>query len=275
MCIQSYLHPSPHTHALIHRTATAVNSFTTAFSYPSTGALVSFMEHVIVTMTLTINLDPGQTRYYYNSSSHSNPGPKRGDIKVTLISPGGTTSVLLPLRPLDYINTEGYGEEAPWPFMSVHHWGETPFGAWSLTVAFVSSGATIAVSNLNLQVYGTTKTPEAVSRIPKSCDPSCARGCAATGPQYCDACLLYRVPSTLECISVCPNSTSPVDGYCVNGTVTPISAQSTGKIVGITVGSLGLVIIVALAAACLIYAYRRTSRRDYVPIRDQHIHVYS
>eukprot|EP00731_Ephydatia_muelleri_P015758 Em0009g182a len=253
-------------------TATVGNPFMAAFSYPTTNRLVSFIEHVVVQMTLTITLGPGQVPYDYNSGSHNNPGPKRGDISVTLTSPGGTTSVLLPLRPLDYINTEGYGN--PWPFMTVHHWGESPFGMWSLTVAFASSGASVSVSNLNMGVYGTTVIPAAVSRIPASCDPACARGCAAAGARYCDACREFRIPSTLECVSACPNWSTPLDGYCVNDTADAGgSALSAGEIAGISVGSvLGLLFVVVLIGT---YCIRRCSRKDYVPINDHPINITS
>ena len=249
----------------MHRTAILGNPFVATFIYPSTNKLVSFTEHVVVQMTLEISLGPGQVPYDYNSGSHDNPGPKRGDITVTLTSPGGTTSVLLPPRPMDYINTEGYGN--PWPFMTVHHWGESPSGVWSLTVTFASSGASVSVSNLNMVVYGTTAIPPAVSRIPASCDPACARGCAVAGAQYCDACREFRIPSTLECVSACPNGSAPLDGYCVNGTTDAGgSALSAGEIAGISVGSaLGLLVVVLLAGICLPET-RRCSRRDYTRI---------
>eukprot|EP00118_Oscarella_pearsei_P003550 m.14742 g.14742 ORF g.14742 m.14742 type:complete len:772 (+) comp25958_c0_seq1:2639-4954(+) len=56
--------------------------------------------------------------------------PSRGDIQITLISPMGTKSVLLPYRPRD---KSGAGF-IRWTFMSVHHWGENPAGEWTLEV---------------------------------------------------------------------------------------------------------------------------------------------
>lgn len=55
---------------------------------------------------------------------------KRGDIKIILISPSGTESVLLTTRARDN-SKEGFNN---WPFMTVHCWGERPSGYWILKV---------------------------------------------------------------------------------------------------------------------------------------------
>jgi subtilisin-like proprotein convertase family protein len=72
---------------------------------------------------------------------------RRGDIKITLVSPSGTrcagldyavisiftincSCVLLPPRARDN-NNSGFHE---WPFLSVHHWGEDVRGVWLLTI---------------------------------------------------------------------------------------------------------------------------------------------
>lgn len=70
---------------------------------------------------------------------------KRGDLKLTLISPYGTKSVLLPPRPQDY-NQNGFHK---WPFLSVQSWGEDPRGTWTLMVESVSSNPKIG-GNLNV-----------------------------------------------------------------------------------------------------------------------------
>jgi len=69
---------------------------------------------------------------------------KRGDLKLTLISPSGTRSVLLPPRPQDY-NQNGFHK---WPFLSVQTWGEDPRGTWTLIVESVSSNPKIGGENL-------------------------------------------------------------------------------------------------------------------------------
>ncbi|KAM9310501.1 neuroendocrine convertase 1-like isoform 2-T3 [Pholidichthys leucotaenia] len=54
----------------------------------------------------------------------------RGDLSISLKSPGGTVSVLLDTRPND-ASTDGLEN---WTLMTVHCWGESPRGLWSLQV---------------------------------------------------------------------------------------------------------------------------------------------
>ena len=60
---------------------------------------------------------------------------KRGDLKLTLFSPAGTKSVLLPPRPQDF-NSNGFHK---WPFLTVQQWGEDPRGTWILMVESVTN----------------------------------------------------------------------------------------------------------------------------------------
>ncbi|KAM7382470.1 hypothetical protein PAMP_002197 [Pampus punctatissimus] len=52
----------------------------------------------------------------------------RGDLSISLESPGGTVSLLLDTRPND-ASTAGLKN---WTLMTVHSWGETPRGLWTL-----------------------------------------------------------------------------------------------------------------------------------------------
>ena len=79
--------------------------------------------------------------------------PKRGDIKVELVSPSGTKSTLLPYRKYDFINAEGYDN---WPFMSLHYWGENPIGTWTIHVYFQSSYGYVSVHVNSFELYGTS-----------------------------------------------------------------------------------------------------------------------
>ncbi|GLD48718.1 proprotein convertase subtilisin/kexin type 4-like protein [Lates japonicus] len=54
----------------------------------------------------------------------------RGDLYISLESPGGTVSVLLDTRPNDD-STDGLKN---WTLMTVHCWGEQPRGLWTLQV---------------------------------------------------------------------------------------------------------------------------------------------
>ena len=92
--------------------------------------------------------------------------PKRGDIKVELVSPSGTKSTLLPYRKYDFINAEGYYN---WPFMSLHYWGEDPIGTWTINVYFQSSYGYVSVHVNSFELYGTNVIPEAsTSSTPSS-----------------------------------------------------------------------------------------------------------
>ncbi|KAM9723718.1 neuroendocrine convertase 1-like [Menidia menidia] len=55
----------------------------------------------------------------------------RGDLSISLESPGGTVSLLLDTRPND-ASTSGLKK---WTLMTLHSWGEQPHGQWSLQVS--------------------------------------------------------------------------------------------------------------------------------------------
>ena len=188
---------------------------------------IASLEHVIVKMSLSIGGVSYYSHYdyedlydaiyeYYDDTEGlydwlENPHPRRGDIKIELMSPQGTNSVLLPYRNYDFVNDEGYDN---WPFMSVHFWGENPVGTWTLKITYKSGSGYVYMSGLSLTLYGTATVPAAVSSIPTTCDPSCARGCFSDGPLNCDSCQQYRVASTLECVDQCPVNTHAYKNYC-------------------------------------------------------------
>ena len=264
---------------------------------------VQFLEHVVLTASLRIEywqsytIDDYISFIKYEATDESSvirwlqdPHPRRGDIMIELISPQGTTSTLLPYRKYDFINSddEGYAYHL-WPFMSVHYWGENPVGTWTMIVTFKSSSGYVSVSDVELALYGTSSTPQAVANIPQVCDEACARGCYGNGPNACDVCNDFRIVSTLECVTTCPNNTFVYRGsYCTdNITLLPNSlvaiaigtssmgdnitvtasnslvATASNSIVATAVGtSMGLVgllaLIVCIAVACIVaYMCRR------------------
>jgi subtilisin family serine protease/subtilisin-like proprotein convertase family protein len=77
---------------------------------------IQYVEHVQITLAL-------------NYTRH-------GDLRITLRSPAGTETVLLPPRPRD--NTTGLFERR-WPLLSVHTWGEDAHGVWTVTVENVGA----------------------------------------------------------------------------------------------------------------------------------------
>ncbi|KAG8454577.1 hypothetical protein GDO86_000987 [Hymenochirus boettgeri] len=77
---------------------------------------------------------------------------RRGDLQILLISPMGTRSVLVAMRPYD-ISTDGYKD---WIFMSTHTWDENPQGTWTLQLQnkgdFTNTGYLVG---LTFVFYGT------------------------------------------------------------------------------------------------------------------------
>ena len=174
-------------------TATSLSHLRISFAY---GGNIHYLEHVVAAMTLST-------------------GGKRGDIQVKLTSPHGTTSILLPYRNADRLSASFTN----WPFMSVHYWGEDPSGQWVLTVRFRGATNFTTLSDVSVTLYGTAETPAAVQRIPTQCDVACRRGCAAAGPEFCDACAHLRNASTLECTNQCSPGYTERRRYCYNSTL--------------------------------------------------------
>jgi len=94
----------------------------------------------------------------------------RGNIMVTLTSPSGTRSTLLFPRPRD---TLGQRFDA-WPFLSVHFWGESPVGTWTLEVKNMGpdrpprAGQGL-LHKWQMIYYGTEHNP---IRLPRQSSPS-------------------------------------------------------------------------------------------------------
>ena len=61
----------------------------------------------------------------------------RGDLKIKLISPAGTESLLAPSKRPE--NTQLGGEQR-WKLMTVRNWGESPVGEWTLTMVDEEEG---------------------------------------------------------------------------------------------------------------------------------------
>ncbi|XP_025204350.1 furin-like protease 1, isoforms 1/1-X/2 isoform X1 [Melanaphis sacchari] len=101
---------------------------------------VNFLEHVQAKISLTAS--------------------RRGDIKIDLTSPSGTKSTLLAPRTHD----NSHAGFHVWPFMTVHMWGERPFGTWQLTIH--NEGKLLGRSSLHewcLILYGTKYSPRTLS----------------------------------------------------------------------------------------------------------------
>ena len=136
----------------------------------------------------------------------------RGDLRIELISPNGTTSTLIDFRD----NDVGSGYYLSHGFMSVHFWSENPAGEWTLRIMSrnILSPIDNDISSTVMTMYGTDVIPQVIANIPMQCDSLCAGGCAREGSQFCDACTNLRNAHTRECISVCPSGYQERNGYC-------------------------------------------------------------
>ena len=200
--------------------ASSSNPFTATFDVNPTTSNITFMEHVVVNMSLSIKGHDlsvsNYSEYYdivYDQDYGRNGYPKRGDIQVELTSPQDTVSVLLSYRDYDRYNNIGYNS---WPFMSVHHWGEYPVGQWKLYIYFRAKLGFVSATIHSMTIYGTTEIPAAVKSTPNICHPACKRGCSGTSVQECDICRDNRMNSTLECVYSCPLGATEQNYYCFN-----------------------------------------------------------
>ena len=155
---------------------------------------ITYLEHIVGNLTVRSGDDDDQ----------------RGDIALELTTPSRTRSTLLSYRS----NDGRSGRYYRWPFMSVMFWGENPRGNWRLTVRSRNRRTVVSFEDLRFQFYGSSVTPQSVSQIPTRCHSDCARGCAAEGSMFCDACANLRNAYTLECIERCPPGYSERNGYC-------------------------------------------------------------
>lgn len=98
----------------LFRLLSATSSLLLLFNVSHLNCAVSFLEHVV----LRVKLEMGGAYHHYSYSdylSHSDRTTliqhndvRRGDVTIDLVSPFGTTSQLLPHRPKDFVNNEGF-----------------------------------------------------------------------------------------------------------------------------------------------------------------------
>jgi subtilisin-like proprotein convertase family protein len=168
-----------------------LNSGGTLHLTVDSGCRVTYAEHVVV--NLSISLHHG----------------RRGDIHISLISPHGTRSELLPKRSRDSQTKSIIN----WPFMTVASWGEDPKGKWSLQVV-ADGGSKAEITSVQLVVFGTEGTPIGVQRITRQCHKSCKGKCSGPQATACDDCTQYRVYESRECVESCPPATFSSESVC-------------------------------------------------------------
>ena len=87
-------------------------------TYTASQCFISNLEHVIVTIR-------------YGAS-------RRGNVEFYLDSPSGTRCKIFRSRTYDSSSST-----ITWDFMSVHTWGETPEGNWTLTMSDAQGGTSM------------------------------------------------------------------------------------------------------------------------------------
>jgi subtilisin-like proprotein convertase family protein len=146
ICTYEFPVTEPHPRAL--RGRFAVNS-TLTVSGCTNGHAVNYLEQVHAVLTIKFS--------------------RRGDLRVSLISPAGTRSLLLPRRPHD-INRSGFHK---WPFLSVQQWGEDPRGVWTLEIENVGSARNRgSFHDWSLTFYGTATPPPSDPDVAQLMNPS-------------------------------------------------------------------------------------------------------
>jgi subtilisin-like proprotein convertase family protein len=85
-----------------------------------------------------------------------------GDLRIALVSPSGTESVLLDRIGVTSINATGVGSKTlNFGFSSTEFWGEMSHGVWTLRVEDLTSGADGNFNGATLQVFGDAGAPPA------------------------------------------------------------------------------------------------------------------
>lgn len=111
----------------------------------------------------------------------------RGNLRILLTSPMGTTSVLLFERPRD-VSSSNFDD---WPFLSVHYWGEQAHGRWTLEI--INSGSRRInqpgmLKKWQLILYGSDANPIRLKsrslQLPHHTTPGLAPGESNPASQY-------------------------------------------------------------------------------------------
>lgn len=130
--------------------------------------------------------------------------PRRGSLRIVLISPSGTKSVLLAPRQND-LSRDGFDN---WPFMTVFLWGENPHGVWTIKVED-TIGFQGQFKKWSLRLYGTCEdSRELLPNESKICEEECKKGCPVSFSKKCEKCWHYCNCDTGSCVPACSDSQS-------------------------------------------------------------------
>lgn len=113
-----------------------------------TGLSVAIPDNNAAGITRTFNVNAGMRLEHVVATVNINHGARR-NLRIELISPAGTTSVLA------YASANSGANFANWSFMTARNWGEAVAGTWTLRVADRRSGTTGTLTSAGLTFYGT------------------------------------------------------------------------------------------------------------------------
>jgi subtilisin-like proprotein convertase family protein len=117
------------------------------YTTPSTTLGLSIPDNdpvgVSSSITVAANLSVERVQLILNAPHNS-----IGDLRVTLTSPAGTSSILADQR---FDSTSGYNN---YVFTTVRHWDERARGQWTLNVADTRAGSLGFLSSWQLKIYG-------------------------------------------------------------------------------------------------------------------------
>ncbi len=102
--------------------------------------------------------------------------PRRGELAITLTSPSGMKSRLFESHADTNFNFYS------WPFSSVHHWGESSLGTWTVNFADKQAGNTGRVISAKLELIGTPVNPLSVAEAGLHEEDGQANGNGALDP---------------------------------------------------------------------------------------------
>jgi len=141
-----------------------------------------------------------------------------GDLRIHLVSPDGTDSVLLD-RPAGGANAS---DNLNFTFSTDHAWGESPAGTWTLYVEDDGTGGTGSMMSYGLRFYGDNESADTTYYYTDDFGSLGGNRTALTEVSGNDTINAAAVTGAVS-INLAPGATSTIDGRSVvNGTTTVI-----------------------------------------------------
>ena len=186
---------------------------------------ISFMEHVVLKVTLDISFGDDDPNYIAMISTTTMMKMWFHTSMLVVVISGShlshhkkLNSSFYLIEIMTFVNTKGYNN---WEFLSVHFWGENPIGNWKLRSSYKSTIGVVTVSNMSVTFFGTEAVPASVSSTRSHCSEECDYKCSYdSGLEICDICKSKRDSETLKCLTVCPEGNDEISNYCIKSNST-------------------------------------------------------